>query len=91
MSDTRLEGLGGNVFIKQVPPSTIRKFHIQFYVRKGTTDEKVIKKVVKKNCYQRRCLQRCLSNTKAHVWLDLGANIGTFSVLATMYESRLCV
>jgi len=91
MSDTRLEGLGGNVFIKPVPPSRIRKYHIQFYVRKGTTDEKVIKEVVKKNCYQRRCLKRCLSNTKAHVWLDLGANIGTFSVLATMYDCHVYV
>lgn len=89
VSGTRLEGVVGDVFIIRVPPSRIRKFNIQFYVRRGTTDEKVIEEVVKKNCYQRRCLKGCLSNSRAQVWLDLGANIGTFSVLAALHGCHI--
>jgi len=89
VSGKRLEGVVGDVFIIPVPPSRIRKFHVKFYVRRETTDEKVIEEVVKKNCYQRRCLKGCLSNTRGQVWLDLGANIGTFSVLAAMHGCQV--
>jgi len=85
----RLKSVAGDVYVLPVSPSRIRKFHLKFHVRRGTSDEKVVKEVINTNCYQRRCLKECLSDTKAKVWLDLGANIGTFSVLAAMHGSHV--
>jgi len=67
VTKTRLKSVAGDVFVIPVSPSRIRKFHVQFYVRRGTTDEKVVEEVIKKNCYQRRCLKECLSDTRAQV------------------------
>lgn len=52
---------------------------LRFNVRAGSTDEKVIPEVVKQSCYTKRGF---LSIETGERWLDLGGNIGTFSVLA---------
>jgi len=65
--NTRLKGVTRDVYVIPVSPSRIRKFHVQFYIRKGTTDEQVIEEVIKTNCYQRRYLKGCLSDTQAQV------------------------
>jgi len=79
----------GDIYVMSVSPSRLRKFPLEFYVRRGTTDEKVVKEVVTRSVYEKRCLVRCLSDTSAKVWLDLGANIGTFSVLAAKRGRRV--
>jgi len=89
LPETKLTGVTGDVFIIPVWPSKSREFAIEFYVRRGTTDEQVIDEVIKRNVYQQRCLKRCLSDNSAQVWLDIGANIGTFSVLAAMQDCRV--
>lgn len=51
---------------------------LKFWIRPGTSDLKSIKEVVEKNDYLRKDFQ-ILSGER---WLDLGAYIGAFSVLA---------
>lgn len=49
-----------------------------FLVRQNTADEKAILEVWKKNSYQRKSFRVCAGDR----WIDLGANIGAFSVYA---------
>jgi len=51
---------------------------LKFYVREGTSDEKSIREVVEKKVYQRKDFQFA---PEEH-WIDAGAYIGAFSVLA---------
>jgi len=50
---------------------------IECYVREGTTDEKAFNEVVVKNNY----LKKNFDIKKGETWLDLGGNIGTFSLV----------
>jgi len=52
---------------------------LKFYIRPGTTDEKVVPEVVRRNCYTNKDF---VAIEKNDIWLDLGGNIGTFTVLA---------
>jgi FkbM family methyltransferase len=52
---------------------------VELYVRPNTSDDKVIQEVLTKNEYQNRNVP--FSVEAGDVWLDLGANIGTFSAL----------
>lgn len=49
-----------------------------FYARPGSSDEKTIREVVGKNVYEKRGFKI----EPGERWLDLGGNIGAFSVLA---------
>ena len=49
-----------------------------FYIRPNTSDRQVIKEVIEQNAYRRKMFQVEAGET----WLDLGANIGAFSLLA---------
>lgn len=49
-----------------------------FHIRPGTSDEKAVLEVFKKNSYQRKRFWV----QPGESWLDLGANIGAFSVFA---------
>lgn len=53
---------------------------LDFFIRPGTTDEKVVPEVVQKHCYERKDFMF----SKGDIWLDIGANIGTFSCYAMM-------
>lgn len=77
------------VEIVTVEPSRLRPFRLKFHVRKGTTDEKVVPEVVKTRVYEKRCLKQCLSDAKSPIWVDLGANIGTFAILAASHGRRV--
>lgn len=50
---------------------------LKFYCRPGTSDEKAVKEVVIRHGYRRRGFPE---GAKGH-WVDLGANIGAFTVL----------
>src|SRR5271166_6051879 len=50
----------------------------KFNIRPNTSDEKAILEVWKKNSYQRKEFQI----EKGEKWIDLGSNIGAFSVYA---------
>lgn len=52
---------------------------LRFYVRPGTTDAKVLPEVVGRQVYAKRGF---LTIEPTDHWLDLGANIGAFTVLA---------
>lgn len=54
---------------------------MEFYQREGTTDQKVIEEVVKRNVYEHKKTGFLLKNSP--VWLDLGGNIGTFACKAS--------
>lgn len=60
-------------------------------VRPNTTDDKVIDEVLTKNSYQKKKIGFLLEDGEK--WLDLGANIGTFSllVLCKKNTSVICV
>jgi FkbM family methyltransferase len=49
-----------------------------FSVRPGTSDEKAIKEVFDHNAYRRKAFQI----ERGERWLDMGCNVGAFSVLA---------
>lgn len=51
---------------------------LSFLVRAGTSDERVVREVVEKDCYQHRDFKIEAGET----WIDLGGNIGAFAVLA---------
>lgn len=63
---------------KLVNRDIIKIKNLTFYIRNHTTDEKVIDEVIKRNIYQKYNIKF----DEKQVWLDLGGNIGTFSVLA---------
>lgn len=50
----------------------------RFLIRPGTSDENAIKEVFKKNSYQRKSFKV----EPGERWLDMGSNIGAFSVFA---------
>lgn len=52
---------------------------VNIQYRPNTTDEKVIPEVLKKCVYERKAFDFFIEPNE--VWLDLGANIGTFSLL----------
>lgn len=57
-----------------------RKDHdFQMCVRPGTTDEKVVDEVIYRNVYEKPSIGFRIE--KDDKWLDLGANIGTFTLL----------
>jgi FkbM family methyltransferase len=51
---------------------------LKFWVREGHSDEKTIAEVVQKNAYQKKYFKV----ERGENWLDLGGNIGAFTVLA---------
>jgi FkbM family methyltransferase len=51
---------------------------LKFYVRQGTSDEKTVIEVVKNNTYEKRGI----TIEKGEKWVDLGGNIGAFTILA---------
>jgi len=53
---------------------------LKFKIRPDTTDIKVIDEVINRNTYQKKNLDFLIHS--GQTWLDLGANIGTFAVLA---------
>lgn len=75
-------GYKGQVFEKKT---------LTLKVRPNTTDDKVIDEVLTKNCYQRKKIGFLIE--EGEKWLDMGANIGTFSllVLAKKGTSVICV
>lgn len=52
----------------------------KFMIRPETTDVKVIDEVITRNTYQKKNMDFLIK--EGQTWLDLGANIGTFAVLA---------
>jgi len=52
---------------------------VNIQYRPNTTDEKVIPEVLKKCVYERKAIDFFINTNE--IWLDLGANIGTFSLL----------
>lgn len=60
---------------------------LSFYTRVGTSDLKTIKEVVDGNAYQKRYFQ-ILPGEK---WIDLGGNIGAFTVLASSLGANVDV
>lgn len=52
---------------------------LKWYVRPNSSDIKALKEVVEKKAYQKQGTQL----SRGERWIDLGANIGAFTVLAT--------
>jgi len=64
---------------KEINTKATDKKTLSIYYRPNTTDEKVIPEVLQKNVYQSPKFKFFLEETDR--WLDLGGNIGTFSLL----------
>lgn len=58
---------------------------LTFSIREGTSDEKGIIEVIDKNGYERRDF-KIIEGEK---WLDIGASVGAFSVLASSKKARV--
>lgn len=56
------------------------RYPLKFWIRPGTSDIKAIKEVVERNSYQKP--RKNFKIEKGERWIDLGANIGAFSILA---------
>lgn len=55
--------------------------------REGTTDEKVMDEVLKRNVYERKKLDFQIE--PSDIWLDCGANIGTFTLLCLHKKAKV--
>lgn len=64
---------------KEICNKATDKKKMEIFYRPGTTDEKVIPEVLQKNVYQSNKYNFFLE--PGDRWLDLGGNIGTFSLL----------
>lgn len=62
-----------------------REFDI--YIRPKTTDEKVVEEVIGRNVYEKPSIGFVIE--KDDVWLDLGANIGTFTLICLSRGARV--
>lgn len=62
-----------------------REFDI--FIRPGTTDEKVVEEVIGRNVYEKPSIGFLIE--KNDMWLDLGANIGTFTLLCLSRGARV--
>jgi FkbM family methyltransferase len=60
---------------------------VKIQYRPNTTDEKVIPEVLKRNVYERKAFDFFIEPNE--VWLDLGANIGTFSLLCLARKAKV--
>ena len=60
---------------------------MNFTTRPGTTDQKVIDEVIKRNVYEHKKFGFFIKDCP--IWLDLGANIGTFTCLASSKGSHV--
>jgi FkbM family methyltransferase len=58
---------------------------LRFHCRPGSSDEKAFNEVILKKSYERRDFQIL----PGEHWLDLGANVGAFSVLATSLGAKV--
>lgn len=61
------------------------KLNLKAFIRPQSSDEKVFREVFEKNSYQKREFQI----EAQEKWLDLGANIGLFSVLAASKGAKV--
>ncbi len=66
--------------VKEMNYEIIQTEHGSFWHRPGTSDLKAIEEVCVKNGYERRGF----AIEAGEFWLDLGANVGAFSVLAAL-------
>lgn len=62
-----------------------KRYPLKFWIRPGTSDIKAIREVVEKNSYQKKGMKI----EPEDEWLDLGANIGAFSVMAAYLGARV--
>lgn len=60
----------------------VKAKNYKFKIRPGTTDEQVIKEVIGRNQYEKKNISFVIE--PSDIWLDGGANIGTFTVLASL-------
>lgn len=68
------------------PKNSLDKKTLKLTIRKDTTDEKVIKEVLTTAVYQKPTIN--FYPCEEEVWLDLGANIGTFALWALSRNVR---
>ena len=68
-----------NLFSNELPIYVSEKTGLKFYYRPNTSDIKTIMEVVERNVYQKKYFQ---IEAGEH-WIDLGGNIGAFTLLAT--------
>lgn len=67
-----------NLFSNELPIYVSEKTGLKFYYRPNTSDIKTIMEVVERDVYQKKYFQ---IEAGEH-WIDLGGNIGAFSLLA---------
>lgn len=67
-----------NLFSNELPIYVSEKTGLKFYYRPNTSDIKTIMEVVERDVYQKKCFQ---IESGEH-WIDLGGNIGAFTLLA---------
>lgn len=67
-----------DLFSNELPIYVSKKTGLKFYYRPNTSDIKTIKEVVERNCYEKKYFQI----EKGEHWIDLGGNIGAFTLLA---------
>lgn len=66
------------LFDNKLPVYTDKKTGLMFYYRPDTSDIKTIKEVVERGCYEKKYFKI----QRGEHWIDLGGNIGAFTLLA---------
>lgn len=83
------EQSGGGKTILQHIDLPKRGLDLSVYIRPNTTDEKVIDEVFKRNVYDKPKVNFTVCENGKESWLDLGGNIGTFSLVVLSRGCRV--
>ena len=76
-----------DLFSDELPIYVSEKTGLKFYYRPNTSDLKTIKEVVERNCYEKTYFKI----QKGEHWIDLGGNIGAFTLLALSKGAKVDV
>jgi len=76
-----------NLFLNELPIYVSEKTGLKFYYRPNTSDIKTIMEVVERGVYEKKYFRI----KKGEQWIDLGGNIGAFTLLALSKGAKVDV
>lgn len=75
------------LYVPKGPKRLVDRFKPEFFIREETSDIKAVEEVWSKNAYRRT--RDGFEPKPGEFWMDLGANVGAFSVMASKFGARV--